>query len=253
MAERISENMVQIANTDAMRRELIANMSHDMAHPVAVMRTAMESLVERAEDIEPTQIRDTLSRGLRACKDLTAQLDELFSLAKLNATDYTLNREHFALSELCEEVTANNQDHAHALGVTLSVEYPEGLPHAYADLPLIERALTNLLSNALRHSPQGGRITLSIARSTDEERLWLSVQDTGTGIDAADLPHIFDRFFTRSHKDGAQQGSGLGLAIVKRVVELHGGTIEVKSVLGEGTLFRFSLPLYRNRERASNS
>ena len=242
MAERISANMKQIENTDAMRRELIANLSHDMAHPVAVMRTAIESVLSRAESIDPPQLRDILSRALRACKDLNSQLDELFSLAKLNASDYTLNSEAFALGELCEEVLATNQDRAVAKQVSLQLEYPEELPNARADIPLVERVIANLLSNALHHTDAGGSITFSISSIPKSDRLWISVRDTGCGIASEDLAHIFDRFFTRARTGGTSTGSGLGLAIVKRIVELHGGEISVTSELGKGTEFRFSLP-----------
>lgn len=240
MAERISDNMQQLAQADSLRRELISNISHDMRHPVAVMQTALESLLARINSIDAAQQQDALSRALSSCKHLNSQLDELFSLAKLNSTDYQLRYEEFSLTELCEEVAAINRQRAETGGIALEVLYEDLLPNVRADVALIERVLTNLLANAIRHTPEGGTISIRVSSGTDV--LVVEIEDTGSGIPEQDLPHIFDRYFTAA-REGKSEGSGLGLAIVKRVLELHKSTIKVRSSIGQGTAFQFTVPV----------
>jgi two-component system, OmpR family, sensor kinase len=123
--------------------------------------------------------------------------------------------------------------------IELSLTIDKELPFVNADVGMIERALTNLIENALRYTPPGGEVRLELRKVSDKVRV--TVTDTGQGIAANDLPFIFERFY-RAKGNDEKTGSGLGLAIVKRILELHGAEIEVSSILERGTTFRFALP-----------
>lgn len=238
MAARIAENIAQQAHADTMRRELISNISHDMRHPVAIMHTALETVLARSGSASKEQQQDALTRALQSCKQLNAQLDELFTLAKLNSTDFTLRQEQFSLAELTEEILANHKPRADERGISLVAEYQEPISDVQADISLIERVFSNLLSNAIRYTPSGGQISIALAEK--EKTIEVSVRDTGSGIAAEHLPHIFERYFTHA-REGSSKGSGLGLAIVKRIVELHDSQIKVQSGAQQGTRFSFEL------------
>ena len=153
-----------------------------------------------------------------------------------------MQREPLALNELVQDVVQQFQLAASERRVELRAELPEGLALVDGDISLISRALENLIDNALRHTPEGGRIVVRVAEATSE--VGVTVEDTGCGISGEDLPRIFDRFFRNAQQEG-DGGSGLGLAITKRIVELHGSRIEVESVPGEGSAFTFRLPAPR--------
>lgn len=239
MAQRISESNEAQAQADAMRRELISNISHDMRHPVAIMHTALETVLARMETSPVAQQKEAIARALQSCKQLNGQLDELFTLAKLNSTDFTLRREQFSIAELAEEVLAVHRPRAFEADLELRAEYSDTLPEVTADIALIERVFTNLIANAIRHTPAGGSIVITLTEVG--EQVHVCVADTGSGISPEHLPHIFERYFTQA-REGALKGSGLGLAIVKRIMDLHDATMTVDSLVGRGTSFSFHLP-----------
>jgi signal transduction histidine kinase len=152
-----------------------------------------------------------------------------------------LNRRPVDLRALLERVTTAHMPEAQGQGVSVQVEAPPDLPDVEADPGRLAQVLENLMNNALRYTPEGGQVTLS-ARA-EGNTVFLRVQDNGTGIAAEDLPYVFDRFY-RAEKSRQRQGgeSGLGLAIAKSLVEAQGGSISVKSGLGEGTTFTIALP-----------
>lgn len=146
------------------------------------------------------------------------------------------------IGELVQDVAQKYRLPAEERGVSLSAELAGELLWILADVGLIERALENVLDNALRYTPEGGKIDIKLEPLG--EWLRIEVHDTGSGIAASDLPLVFDRFHRAQKSDdgGESRGAGLGLAIAKRAVELHGGNIHCESKVGEGTTFRFDLP-----------
>jgi signal transduction histidine kinase len=165
---------------------------------------------------------------------------ELFELAKLDSGETPLEIESFSMAELAQDIVEKFRLPATKSGVTLSTALTEELPFVEGDIGLIERALDNLIENAIRHTAEGGEVTVSVEPLPDSARVM--VRDTGSGIPAEDRPFIFDRFY-RGKNGGAGEGggSGLGLAITKRILELHGSSIAVESSLGHGTSFSFVL------------
>ena len=169
-------------------------------------------------------------------------VDDLFELARLDAPTLRLQREDFHLGELVQDVVQRHRATAEDAGQKLTMEVGAPIPLVSGDIALIERVLTNLIVNAVRHTPEGGEIHLSVVAQKDAVEV--RVADTGQGIEAAELPRIFDRFYRvdRSRPTGAASGIGLGLAIVKRILALHEGAIDVRSTHGTGTEFCFTMP-----------
>jgi two-component system OmpR family sensor kinase len=244
MADRISAQMNVLRQTDALRRELVANVSHDLRTPIASLHGYLETLLLKDGQLSRQEQQQYLEIALKHSTRLATLVAELFELAKLDAEDINLQREPLALGELVQDVILKSHLAARDAGVTLRSDIPEGLPLVLADIGMIERVLDNLIDNALRHTERGGTVKLSLSPHAD--RVEVQVADTGCGIAQADMHRIFDRFY-RSERAGADKanGAGLGLAIAKRILDLHGSAISVQSEVGVGTTFSFSLPAAR--------
>lgn len=238
--ERLKDGLE--AENSYLRRDLIANVSHDLRTPLVSMRGYLEVLAGKGDTLAPAQRRHYLEIAVRQSERLSSLVDELFELAKLDFKGVTLRREPFQLAELASDVLQKFQLAADAKEVALALDARPGLPCVDADLGLMERVLENLVANALRHTPPGGRVEVRLRRAGD--RLQTEVADTGRGIAAADLPYIFERFYRGGpDRHRAADGAGLGLAITQRILELHGSAAEVASEPGRGTCFAFGLPV----------
>lgn len=237
---QVLKNRLQEENV-YLRRELIANVSHDLRSPLASLRGYLETLLLKERSLPAAERRHFLEIALRQAEHLQALISELFELARLDFQGYRIDAEPVQLGELARDVTQKLQLAARERNVRLSAAVAhDGLVRA--DIGLIERTLTNLLENALAHTPAGGHVELTV--QADHAHVVARVSDSGSGIAPQDLPHIFERFY-RADKarslDG--KGSGLGLAIVKRILELHDSEIRVDSEPGRGASFWFELPL----------
>jgi len=244
MANRIEEQVEELRNTDRLRRELVANVSHDLRSPLASIQGYLETLELKEESLEPQQRRNYLNVALAQTKRLSSLVRQLFELSKLDARQTEPHFESFPIAELVQDVVMQYEPEAEKLGVELRAVLPEGgLPHVCADIGLLERVLTNLLDNALRHTPKGGRVEVRPVHIG--ELVCVQVRDTGAGIDPEMLETVFERFSrsdtSRSRADG--EGAGLGLAIARKILDLHGGSINAESTPGEGTTFTFGLPV----------
>lgn len=241
MAERIRGQMERLRETDALRRELIANVSHDLRTPLASLQGYLETLIIKDEGLTAEERQVYLETATRHAKRLSKLVVELFELAKLEACELKPRVESFQLAELMHDVVHKFQLRAREKGVELAVDVARGLPCAEADIGMIERVLDNLIDNAIQHTSGGGKIRLSLINHGDQVKV--QVADTGRGIPANDLPHIFDRFYRKTSGDWRDgEGAGLGLAIAHRIVELHGGTLGVVSKPDHGAIFDFELP-----------
>jgi signal transduction histidine kinase len=232
---------LQAENT-YLRRDLIANVSHDLRTPLVSMRGYLELLATKGEALDAEQRRQYLGIAVRQSEHLATLIDELFELAKLDFKGMTLRCEPFAFAELAADVTQKFQLAADSRRIALRVEAAASLPMVEADLGLMERVLDNLIGNALQHAPEQGSVTVVVA--TCDGRLQVQVCDTGSGIPAEDLPFVFDRFYRGAH-GRIEGGAGLGLAITRRILELHDSQIRVESDGKSGSRFSFSLPLHR--------
>ena len=231
------------AENSALRRDLMANVSHDLRTPLAALRGYLELLASKGEALQAGQRQEYLDTALRQAGNMALLIDELFELAKLEFKGLALHREHFPLPELAHDVVRKFQLSAAAKQVQLGIEAPADLPLVWADLGLIERVLDNLIGNALQHTPAGGRVGLRLQHDAQAAGVRVKVADSGAGISAQDLPHVFDRHYRGcGARRGGGAGAGLGLAITRRILDLHGCTIDLASSPGHGSCFAFTLP-----------
>jgi signal transduction histidine kinase len=242
MANRIEEQIGQLEHQDRLRRDLVANVSHDLRTPLTHLQGYLETLRLKEGGLEEAERREYLEIALQHAERLSRLVTDLFDLAKLDTLEELVERERLPVGELVQDVTQKYRRSADERGITLEANLEGGPTLISADVGLMERALENVLENALRHTPSGGRITVSIR--PHDGMLRIDINDTGPGIADSDLPRIFDRFYRLQDAAtvGDPRGAGLGLAIAKRAVELHGGNLLCESPVGAGTTFSFELP-----------
>lgn len=234
MARRITSQMEELEEKDRLRRELVAQVSHDLRTPLASLHGYLETLTLKHGELAPEEEREYLATATRHSERLGKLVSELFELAKLDARELELERETFSLAELVQDVVQEFKLRAAEKGVLLEAALEGGPSVVSADIRLVERVVENLVENALRFTPAGGRVTVRLSG------LKLEVRDTGCGIPLNEIPQIFDRFY-RTETGRQSGGTGLGLAIAKRILDLHGSRIEVDSQPGRGSAFAFEL------------
>ncbi len=240
MAARIGEQLDALEKTDALRREMVAHVSHDLRTPLATLHGYLETLKLKDAELDRAERERYLAVALDQSERLRRLVGDLFELAKLDAHEQAPVCEPISLAELVSDIAQKFQLEAHRRGSTIDIDAADGLPMVGADIALVERVLENLIDNALSHSPDGGAIRIPIAAEGDAVRV--TVSDRGPGIAPEHLPRVFDRFYQADNAHRGTAHAGLGLAIAKRIVELHGARLEVASTLGQGTAFSFSLP-----------
>lgn len=244
MADRIDAQFQELKNNDAQRRELIANVSHDLRTPLATLHGYLETLILKGNTLTEEERERYLQIAASHSQRLNLLVDELFELTKLESCETLLNIEPFSLAELVQDVVQKFELQADEKHITLKSEFGNNIAFAYGDIGLMQRVLENLLENALRYTPQGGCVSVKLDNASNQ--IQVRVADTGCGIPADELPHIFDRFYRlEKSRQGKGDNAGLGLAIVKRIIELHGSVIRAKSDINEGTSFEFYLPTHR--------
>ena len=239
LAWAMTRQLQRARSADVLRRQLVANVSHDLRTPLASLTAYLETLLLKAPQLSETDRRRYIEVAYRHSQALEELVAKLFELAKLEAKETHPKPEAFALGELVQDIAQKFELRARQQGVRINTMIPRDLPFVYADLRLVERVLDNLIDNALRHTTQGH---VTIALIPAPQRVVLEVSDTGQGIPPDDLPYIFDRFYrAKSSTADPSRGSGLGLAIAQRIAQLHGSRIDVRSQLGQGTQFSLTL------------
>jgi len=241
MAERIREQIAELEEQDLLRREMVANVSHDLRTPLTHLQGYIETVLLKEESLAPEARREYLEIALRHGERLGRLVSDLFELAKLDALREPIECERLPVGELVQDVAQKFSLTARDRGLFLNTGLEGGHKIILADVGLMECALENVLENALRYTPEGGNIDIRVAVA--DQWLRIEIQDTGPGIEPEDVSQVFDRFY-RAHRpdDEDDRGAGLGLAIAKRAAELHGGSLYCESKMGEGTTFRFELP-----------
>jgi signal transduction histidine kinase len=239
MADTIEQNIEDLKGLENLRKELISNISHDLRTPIASIQGYAETLILKKDSIETSEQEKYLGIIYKNCDNLQELVTNLFELSKLQANQVTLNREPFSIGELVHDVANKYRILSQKKGVSINTIVSKETPVVEADVLLIDRVLQNLIDNAIRFCKDGDTINIEI-KSNKAEKVGVTISDTGAGIDQDHLPHIFERYFRKDERGGS---SGLGLAIVKRIIDLHESSIEVKSVVGQGTTFNFSLPV----------
>jgi signal transduction histidine kinase len=238
MAERIIEQMQALEAKDNLRRNLIANVSHDLRTPLASLQGYLETLQLKTGELNTEQRKHYLSIAHQQSQRLTHLVAELFELSKLDANETQPEMEAVALGELVMDVVQKYKLQMEENRIALEVKIPTGLPFVSADIAMLDRVLENLLGNALDHTPEEGTVSIELRAQNGGVRL--SLCNSGKGIRPEDIPHVFERFYQAPEKRHGR-GAGLGLAIVKRIIELHGSNVEIESVPGQRACFHFLL------------
>ena len=225
----------RLETDERQRRTLLADVSHELRTPLTVVQGNLEAIIDGVYPADPAH----LALILDETRVLGRLIDDLRTLALSEAGTLALHPEPTDPEILVTEVVRSFEPAAAAAAVTLTAAIDGDLPIVEIDPVRIREVLANLVANALRHTPSGGRVTVAGAVEDDGRWIRLEVRDTGPGIDPALLPHVFDRFV----KGDDSRGSGLGLAIARQLVVAHGGEIAAESVVGEGTTIQVRLPL----------
>ena len=242
MAVTIQQQLATLQEDDRLRRELVTNISHDLRTPLASMQGYIETLIIKDGAIDAATRTQYLEIARKHAMHLGRLIQDLFELAMLEARRVTPEFELFSLPELIHDVVQEFELQAREADVALEVNPPDAAVSVYADISLIQRVLENLVGNALKYTPAGGKVSISVQRSA--AAVDVSVADTGPGIPEEALPYVFDRFYKGDPQTEQGKGStGLGLAIARRILELHSSKISVVSTERHGTRFHFDLPL----------
>jgi signal transduction histidine kinase len=240
MADKLHEQFENLKKTDQLRRELVSNVSHDLRTPLASMHGYVETLLIKNDQLSADKRREYLEIARKHTKRLGELIGDLFELSKLDSASIHPTVEAFSLAELLHDIVHEYELDAQKRDVKLSIEAPDDAAIVYADIGLMQRVLENLIRNALKFTPPGGRIDIRLDKQPDA--VLVAIEDTGCGIAEEDLEHVFDRFYRA--ENATQSGSnnaGLGLAIVRKILDLHGSRISVTSQVDRGTCFEFDL------------
>jgi signal transduction histidine kinase len=238
MSRAIEAQIRELRTTDQLRRELIANVSHDLRTPLTALRGYIETVLVKAPALDSEELAAHLRVALRQANQLGRLIDALFELARLESGTVVAKMEPVAIAELLQDIAMRFRMLAETAGVDLDHRLDTSGVLVYADIALIERVVGNLLENAIRHTPRGGTVRLEMA--VHSSCVLIQVHDTGCGIEAEHLSHIFDRFH-RARDTADRNRAGLGLSIVKRIVELHSQEVRLTSKKGGGTTVEFTL------------
>jgi signal transduction histidine kinase len=228
MTERLGSN-------EQRRRDLLADIAHELRTPLSVIQGHTEGMLDGLYPADPAHLEPLLEET----KVMARLLDDLQTLSTAEAGALRLHRELIQPGQLVEDAVAAFRTRAATAGVDLKARAEDGLPLIEVDSVRMAEVLSNLVSNALRHTPSGGSVLIAADRDGDGRGVAFTVRDTGVGIPAETLPHVFDRFV----KGADSRGAGLGLAIARTLVEAHGGRITAESAPGHGTTMRFVVPV----------
>lgn len=241
MADQLAGAAAERERQEAARRDLIAAISHDLRTPLASLRVMTEALADGVVDDAATTARYYSMMRIQIGQ-INQLIEDLFNLARLDAGALELELLPIAPDDLAADALAGMSPQAAAKGVELVAEVAPDLPPALVAPQQIVRVFDNLLANALRHTPAGGRVRLTASLTADARCIQFVVSDTGEGIAEADLPHVFERFYRgEKSRSRASGGSGLGLAIALGIVRAHGGAIQIASVPHQGTQVTFTV------------
>ena len=240
MSVRITQQVKLLQHNDASRREMVANVSHDLRTPLASLQGYLETLKLKTHQLSDEQRQEYIDIAYKHSKRLRKLITELFELSTLENQDAPIQCESFSMSELVQDVCQKFRLQAESKGLQLFTSISTQPAFVLADIGLINRVLENLIENAIKYTPEGGQVSVSLV--INDDLIATHISDTGQGIAAEDIPHIFERFY-RVEKDRNLDGTGLGLAIAERIIQLHNSSIDVQSQPSIGTTFSFSLPL----------
>ena len=241
MVKQINQQFDMLQKNDEHRRELLADISHDLRTPLSSLQGYIETLELNNDRVTKEQRQKYVEIALKNAQQLKGLIDQIFELAHLESGQVSLNLEAFNLAELLYDVVAKFSLQTSAKNIDISIVPECSYTQVHSDIGKLERVLSNLLENAIRHTSESGKITLVITE-INLNQCQLTITDTGTGIKEEELLYIFDTRYRGSNAvQDKEKHTGLGLAITKKLLELLKSDIKVTSTLGEGTTFSFNL------------
>ena len=235
----VFHDLTDVRRTELIRRDFVANVSHELRTPLAAIKAVIETLADGAAG-DPQASSDFLTRADAEVDRLIELVEELLELSRIESGELPLAKRPTDLGILLAAAVQRFKPQAERKHQSLALDIETNLPLLDVDSSRIERAVVNLLHNAIKFTPEAGRIEVSASR--DDENVVVRVRDSGIGIAPEDLPRVFERFY-KVDQSRATGGSGLGLALVKHAIEAHGGRVQVDSRLGQGTVFSLSIPV----------
>lgn len=240
MAKSVLDSLSKLKERDALRRELIAGVSHDLRTPLASIKGYVEKL-QGSQVLSGEKTKEALNIIERNCNVLQKLINGLFELAHLDEIVEKIEFSQFSLSELVSDVVAKFSPQAASKNIALTLTPPASAYNCSGDPSLIERAFSNIIENAILYTPENGEISASV--KYEANYFIVEIKDNGRGISPEDLPNIFEKFF-RGDKSREKDiaGTGLGLAVTKKIIDAHKGEIKVRSEVGKGTNFQIFLP-----------
>jgi two-component system phosphate regulon sensor histidine kinase PhoR len=234
----IFHDLTEVRRLDSVRRDFISNVSHELRTPLAGIRAAAETLQEGALDDKPAA-EEFLGHIQRETDRMTQMVEELLELSRIESGAAPLRFAQLDAATLVQDTARRFSQQAERAGLKITAEATESPLPVIGDAERLERAIGNLVANAIKFTPAGGSVTVLVSRAADD--VTISVRDTGIGIEPEELDRVFERFFKADRGRGSS-GTGLGLAIVKHIVQAHAGTVSVESQPGRGSTFTMRLP-----------
>ncbi len=250
LGRSFNEMADQLKNLEVTRQSFVANVSHELRSPLTSMKGFLEAMMDGT--IPPEEHDHYIDIVLSETRRMTAMVNDLLDLARIESGIITVNYEVFDINELIRRTLITFEARISEKQMELDVRFANEQSFVYADSNQISQVLRNLIDNAIKYSPEGR--TLLVSTYALRKEVYVTIRDTGVGIPAEDVPHIFDRFYKveKAHTPSPQVGSGLGLAIVKKIIEAHGQSITVKSARGKGTQFTFTLEKANTLKRVTD-
>lgn len=241
----ILQDLTQVRHLQTMRQDFISNLSHELRTPLASLRAVVETLQDGALDDPPAAHR-FLNRAAVEVDTLTQMVQELLELSRIESGKVPLRLSPATAESILTPAIARLATQAKRANILIKQQIEVNVPLVLADATRVERVITNLLHNALKYSAEGDTVTIRVyVNDAESDAVIFSIADQGTGIASYDIPRIFERFYKADRaRTRSGEGTGLGLAIAKHIVQAHGGSIWVKSKVGKGSTFYFTLPVH---------
>ncbi|MDH5484875.1 MAG: sensor histidine kinase [Gammaproteobacteria bacterium] len=241
MSARITEQWRALKYQDKLRRDMVANISHDLRTPLASLQGYLETILLKKSELDREEQDKYLAIAIKQTQRLHKLINQLFELAKLEAREHAPDCEVFSIMELIYDVVNKLAMYSDAKNIEMTIDGNEDNPMVLADIGLIERVLENLINNAIYYTPEKGKISIQLNLS-QANSVRVIISDTGPGISDQQKELIFERFHQAHTPERSSEHAGLGLAIVKKIIELHEQDIWVDSPQGQGSTFNFTLP-----------